>query len=64
MNEIMRMIIADELPVNVATNLKKGISELELWTQNEWYCFFCFVLTSLEIKFLKIDFFLIYLFFL
>ena len=39
MNEIIRMKIADELPMNVATNLKKGITDLELWTQNEWYFF-------------------------
>ncbi len=37
MNEIIRMKIADELPSNIANNLKKGISDLELWTQNEWY---------------------------
>lgn len=31
----MRMIISNELPSSVVITLKKGINDLEVWTQNE-----------------------------
>lgn len=34
-NEIMRMVIADELVTSVVSNLKKGINDLVIWTENE-----------------------------
>ena len=35
-NEIMRMILTNELPPNMVDNLKKGINDLSVWSQNEW----------------------------
>lgn len=35
LNEIMRQLIADELPEEVASSLKRGLSELDVWSQDE-----------------------------
>lgn len=32
----MRMILTNELPPNMVDNLKKGINDLSVWSQNEW----------------------------
>lgn len=42
--EIMRQLISSELPNNVANSLQQGISELNVWSQNEWFVFNNFII--------------------
>lgn len=35
-NEIMRQLLADELPEETKNSLREGLKELKIWSQNEW----------------------------
>ena len=35
-NEIMRQLLAEELPEETASSLKQGLKELNNWSKNEW----------------------------
>jgi hypothetical protein len=41
LNEIVKKMRGNDLPADIAKSLKRGLSELNEWSQNEWYRNFC-----------------------